>query len=83
MTVKTKSSFTPGPWQDDNTRKVFDKHVIRHNGIICAVISDRSQDSKANARLIAASPTLYEFALSETQRGNVLAKKMLDSLGLS
>lgn len=42
----------------------------------------KSED-QANARLIAASPSLYEFVASEARKNNESAKIMLASLGLS
>ena len=39
--------------------------------------------SEANAQLIAAAPTLYEFAQAKARGGDLTAKAMLDSLGMS
>lgn len=40
------------------------------------------EEIEANARLIAASPSLYAFAVAEARNGNEGAKSMLDSLSL-
>lgn len=39
--------------------------------------------TEADARLIATSPTLYEFVQDLANNGNKKAKMMLDSLGLA
>jgi len=41
------------------------------------------QEAKANARLIAASPTLFAFIRKRASEGDAEAKETLDSLGLS
>jgi hypothetical protein len=52
---------------------------------ICAVtpLCDQTQIDRANAKLIAASPCLYEYAKSRSLHGDVEARNMLDSLKLS
>lgn len=57
------NGFTPGPWQNDNTGKVYSKHVIRKNGVIICSInmsfnSPGTAEAEANARLITAAPML-------------------------
>lgn len=51
-------NHTKGPFENDNTAKVYSKHVIRHNGLIVATLpSDGSmmplEQKEANASLIA------------------------------
>jgi hypothetical protein len=59
-------THTPGPWKFDGSREYHPKDVIRHNGMIVAVIpTDFHRINRmANACLIAAAPTLLE-ALKE------------------
>ena len=64
---KATSAMTPGPWVDDDSRKVYSKRVIRMNGVIVATMpSDGSmmplEEKDANARAIAALPELVEAA---------------------
>ncbi len=57
MTTKT-------PWENDNTRETYSKHVIRHNGMIIATVGEERPispaEALANARLFAAAPDLLE-----------------------
>lgn len=59
-------SFTPGPWScshitGNGLGGSYDHHEIRVNGnTFCTIYGDRSDQAKANARLIAAAPELLE-----------------------
>jgi len=60
-TQQPVSTPTPGPWENDASRKYYDKHVIRKNGLIIAAVHtsalDRTRiDAEANGRLLAAAP---------------------------
>lgn len=53
--------ITPGPWHDDNDREYTSRRVIRHNGVIVAVISEPTaglsvDEVAGNAAAIAALP---------------------------
>ena len=62
---------TESPWEADFTRNYSVKDVIRHNGIIVAVlpisVTDKSGEREANAKLIAAAPDLLA-ALRELEQ---------------
>lgn len=66
--MKTKSDFTPGPWQCDGIKRVSDRTpdhfaVLGPNGIeaIADCFYGRTDNERAaNARLIAAAPALLE-----------------------
>ena len=60
MTQQTAGTHTPGPWKFDGSRGYHSKDVIRHNGMIVAIIPTDFYrlDRMANARLIAAAPAL-------------------------
>src|SRR5258708_5563553 len=72
------AKHTAGPWENDDTRKVFKyAHVIRRNGLIIATIHQSSFDSTAqefaaNARLIAAAPKMYDALKAITGRAEGL-----------
>lgn len=70
--MANETKHTPGPWQNDDTLKYNQRHCIRHNGLIIALICksamDRTeQDAEANARLIAAAPELLEACTAAWQ----------------
>jgi len=75
------TTHTPGPWLcpgkdgDDFIVCCLDKTGKRRT-IAHAY-------TEANARLIAASPTLYYFVANLAKTGDVAAKEMLDLLKLS
>ena len=59
----SESKFTPGPWED---RKDLSILSIRRRTANANVFNKRIswQEKKANARLIAAAPDMYEAILS-------------------
>jgi len=67
----SKPSFTPGPWENEGEDHFADMPFIRigKGRPICDVIPpidlvDMDEESRANARLIAAAPELYDVAES-------------------
>ena len=80
---------TPGPWfaKRAGDGGYFEWYVGR-DGENCSIAEDIADPmtrdpSEANAHLIAAAPTLYEFAQAKARGGDLTAKAMLDSLGMS
>jgi len=77
-------SFTPGPWTFqpcDEYTNCFDVLCEKdyyvattHDG----VRGDRNAD--ANARLIAAAPTMYEFIASSASNGCAEARKIMEAI---
>lgn len=58
--MSTETKFTPGPWHDGGEHG-WSSAVFDANGLPIAFCSVPGQGSrKANARLIAAAPELYE-----------------------
>ena len=54
-TIEKRAGFTPGPWQES------EGEIYRGNDPICDIIDYHgSEIDKANARLIASAPELYE-----------------------
>jgi hypothetical protein len=86
------SIFTPGPWdiswgtyQDGEGHEVCE---YRKQGQPLACIAkvnfhdDHEGETKANARLIAASPTLYAYVSKLSYNGDMEAAELLETLGL-
>jgi len=64
---------TPGPWRVTSPDRVYNGEVIKHGDDWIAVLSDfnrvdRDAEREANARLIAATPDLFE-ALEAVEQG--------------
>jgi undecaprenyl pyrophosphate phosphatase UppP len=54
---------TVAPWVDDNSREHYAKRVIRHNGVVVAIIPEPTagltqEEADANALLIEKAPVL-------------------------
>ena len=87
--MKDQPKHTPGPWfaKRAGDGGYFEWYVGR-DGENCPIAEDIADPmtrdpSEANAHLIAAAPTLYEFAQAKARGGDLTAKAMLDSLGMS
>lgn len=85
-----KSLHTPGPWRIQGNGTL--NHPVTNRALTTVRIEtslgtfevlDETNEPDANARIIAASPSLFEFAQIRAGQGDPLAKSMLDSLGLS
>jgi hypothetical protein len=92
--AKGKSSFTRGPWVYDPKEGTVSAFVPKGDtgdtdflsGFEVAIVTTNYWQPavvKANGRLIAGSPKLYEFVLRRAQDGDQAAEKTLDSLGLN
>ena len=87
--MSNQPKHTPGPWfaKRAGDGGYFEWYVGRdgENRSIAEDIADpmTRDPSEANAHLIAAAPTLYEFAQAKARGGDLTAKAMLDSLGMS
>ena len=87
--MSNQPKHTPGPWfaKRAGDGGYFEWYVGR-DGENCPIAEDIADPmtrdpSEANAQLIAAAPTLYEFAQAKARGGDLTAKAMLDSLGMS
>ena len=87
--MSNQPKHTPGPWfaKRAGGDGYFEWYVGR-DGENCSIAEDIADPmtrdpSEANAHLIAAAPTLYEFAQAKARGGDLTAKAMLDSLGMS
>lgn len=86
----SKAKYTPGPWTTDE-----DDHDAPHQNIkvkagkhhtVCTVwiddapVRDFNSTQQANARLIAASPTMYEYINQRASEGDAHAAKIIASI---
>lgn len=69
------ADHTPGPWRASTTNGMGGWIMAASH--VVATVND-----PANARLIAAAPTLYAFVRALADSGQVQAKETLASLGL-
>ena len=76
------SAHTPGPWA---YRPSNNGHFIagtgENSGYLAEVRQCRSkQDIRADARLIAAAPTMYEYVASSASNGCAEARKIMEAI---
>lgn len=77
------SKHTPGPWRIGAPPPNGELTIGTEQGLMVAVATTGlDMPTEANARLIAASPSLYEFTLERAINGDTEAKSMLESLHL-
>jgi len=86
--MKTKTTHTPGPWEvtelegdipDRHTYYLIECEAGREDlGTYTPGDLQSEDEAEANARLIAASPTLYDFVARLAKGGDPDAKKTLD-----
>lgn len=75
------SKHTPAPWYIDGTIRGTDLIVSNNDYQIAICITHPNPDSnKANARLIAASPTMYEYIEKQAIAGCEFASKILEGI---
>lgn len=75
-----KPSFTPGRWRYGRTLShglaVFSTPQVGSPEHIVAI----ADENEANAQLIAASPSLYEFVRCKAEEGDIDAQKIITSV---
>ena len=75
------SKHTEGPW----TRKEIDEpgpqtEVWAHGKLLATIYGARHPEGIANARLIAAAPTMYDYIMSRADAGDVDALRILEAI---
>lgn len=61
--MANEAKFTPGPWTPEYGHNGYPRGVIQSEGVRSLFAHDRSREEReANARLIAAAPSLLEAA---------------------
>ena len=74
MTNQTTGQRTPGKWNVDVSTDEFNFINYTING------AGNEQTKHANARLIAAAPTMYDYIYIQARRGDMQAQKIIDEL---
>lgn len=82
------AKFTPGPWAVGEPNDFATSEIGVHSDKWCLLdmcmdIRDKSVDQEANARLIAASPTMYEYIVRRAEIGDSEAKSILETINAS
>jgi len=80
------SKHTPGPWEAFTEDSFSGWWAIRQktdDGFTTELGSCDGGFEEFDAKLIAASPTMYEFILNQAKDGCEKSKAMLSSLGLT
>ena len=76
MSRRTFGSWTVGKYSD------ADKEIPIHGPGAWVDYDDVDRaEARANARLIAASPTMYSYILSKAKEGDKDAAKIIESIG--
>ena len=87
--MEQKAAHTPGPWQIEwNVAQGGEGHYITDSNDmgelsrIAAVLfhDDADGETRANARLLAASPTMYDYLVERAQSGDARAASIVEAI---
>ena len=87
--MEQKAAHTPAPWRIEwNTAQGGEGHYITDSNDmgelsrIAAVLfhDDADGETRANARLIAASPTMYDYLVERAQSGDARAASIVEAI---
>ena len=87
--MEQKAAHTPAPWQIEwNAAQSGEGHYIKDSqdmgelSRIAAVLfhDDAEGETRANARLIAASPTMYDYLVERAQSGDARAASIVEAI---
>ena len=87
--MEQKAAHTPAPWQIEwNVAQGGEGHYITDSkdmaelSRIAAVLfhDDADGETRANARLIAASPTMYDYLVERAQSGDARAASIVEDI---
>ena len=87
--MKQKAAHTPGPWliewnaaQGGEGHYITDSKDMGEFSRIAAVLfnDDADGETRANARLIAASPTMYDYLVERAQSGDARAASIVEAI---
>ena len=87
--MEQKAAHTPAPWQIEwNAAQSGEGHYITDSNDmgelsrIAAVLfhDDAVGETRANARLIAASPTMYDYLVERAQSGDARAASIVEAI---
>ena len=82
------NSFTPGPWRAEFPDEISVRDADGGRIAILANLKGRlgmkgrrdTSEVEANARLIAAAPTMYEYIASSASNGCAEARKIMEAI---
>lgn len=76
---------TPGPWltqwEHDGDESIWSQDGGMHMIATCHAEDDRVIPARANARLIAAAPCMFEYIALQAKSGDCAAVKLLERIG--
>lgn len=75
--MSTTQQHTPGPWVVLGDNGYYDIADDSGENYVCGC---EGIDNEANARLIAASPTMHDYIKKKAEQGCEEAKSILDAL---
>ena len=87
--MEQKAAHTPAPWQIEwNAAQSGEGHYITDSNDmgelsrIAAVLfhDDADGETRANARLLAASPTMYDYLVERAQSGDARAASIVEAI---
>ena len=87
--MEQKSAHTPSPWliewnaaQGGEGHYITDSKDMGELSRIAAVLfhDDADGETRANARLIAASPTMYDYLVERAQSGDARAASIVEDI---
>ena len=87
--MKQKAAHTPAPWliewnaaQGGEGHYITDSKDMAELSRIAAVLfhDDADGETRANARLIAASPTMYDYLVERAQSGDARAASIVEAI---
>ena len=87
--MKQKAAHTPAPWliewnvaQGGEGHYITDSKDMAELSRIAAVLfhDDADGETRANARLLAASPTMYDYLVERAQSGDARAASIVEAI---
>ena len=87
--MEQKAAHTPGPWliewnaaQGGEGHYITDSKDMGELSRIAMVLfhDDADGETRANARLIAASPTMYDYLVERAQSGDARAASIVEAI---
>ena len=82
--MEEKAAHTPGPWNcNRSSASGYDIVCSENSPTDVCVISRRDKTTgeiDANARLIAASPTMYDYLVERAQSGDARAASIVEAI---
>ena len=81
--MEQKAAHTPGPWHFRKLALYDDSHLVMfttQNGQRAHRLDFLGEFKEADARLIAASPTMYDYLVERAQSGDARAASIVEAI---